>query len=64
MNVVKRNGDIVPFDADKIENAITMAYIDTFNSTPSELPEYIHHIAHLIETKALERDHNYSVEEI
>ena len=64
MNVQKRNGTIVPFDGEKIENAITLAYLDTYGASTQPLPDYIHHIAHLIEIKAMERDRNYSVEEI
>ena len=64
MNVVKRNGNIVPFDAEKIENAITLAYLDTYGASTQPLPDWIHQIAHLIEMKAIDRDHNYTVEEI
>ena len=56
--IIKRNGDIKPFDKEKIILAISKAYHG------EDIPDYVYAIADKIETMAVESEDYLSVEEI
>lgn len=60
--VIKRNGMPVPFDKQKIINAIYGAYYDVTGNDC--VPDYAERIAEYIQTKVDETDKIFSVEEI
>jgi len=60
--VIKRNGMLVPFDKQKIINAIYGAYYDVTGNDC--VPDYAERIAEYIQTKVDETDKIFSVEEI
>ena len=56
--IIKRNGDIKPFDKEKIILAISKAYHG------EDIPDYVYAIADKIEAMAVESEDYLSVEEI
>lgn len=64
MQIIKRNGNAVDFDSDKIINAIRNAYVDTYFIEDNSVPEYAYNIADSVEAIAKEFDRPLTVEEI
>ena len=63
LQIIKRTGELVPFDKEKVETAICKAWHEVYPNETGK-PDYAQEIANMVEAVAKELENPMGVEEI